>query len=47
MRIKSGVLLAALALAIPAAAQETEGQQGAPAGNVEKLWKIEASGIGG
>ena len=47
MRIKSGVLLAALAFALPATAQQTEGQEGKQAGNVEKLWKIEVSGIGG
>src|SRR5688572_3911595 len=47
MRIKSGVLLAALAFALPAAAQKTEGQQGKTAGEVEKLWKIEATGIAG
>ena len=35
MRIKSGVLLAALAFALPAAAQQTEGQEGKQAGNVE------------
>jgi len=46
MRIQSGVLLASLALAFSAPAQ-TEGQEGKTAGDVEKLWKIEASGIGG
>jgi hypothetical protein len=41
-------LLAALCFAVPTFAQETEGQEGQkPAGNVEKLWKIECSGIGG
>jgi hypothetical protein len=45
MRTQSSVLLAALAFAFPVSAQ-TEGQEGKPA-DVEKLWKIEASGIGG
>lgn len=44
MRTQSSVLLAALAFAFPVSAQ-TEGQEGKP--DVEKLWKIEASGIGG
>lgn len=46
MRIQSGMLLAALVFALPAAAQKTEGQEAKPA-ETEKLWKIEASGIGG
>ncbi|MEO6596829.1 MAG: hypothetical protein ABIP94_18955 [Planctomycetota bacterium] len=46
MRIKSGVLLTALAFALPAAAQ-TDGTPAKPAGDVEKLWKIETAGISG
>ena len=46
MRTTASVLLATLAFALPAAAQ-TEGQESKTTGNVEKLWKIEASGIGG
>lgn len=45
MRIQSSMLLAALAFALPAAAQ-TEAQESKPA-NLEKLWKIQASGISG
>ena len=45
MRSKAGVLLAAFAFALPAFAQ-TEAQPKVT-GPVEKLWKIEASGIGG
>ena len=45
MRSKFGMLLAALAFALPAVAQ-TEGQEQKEK-NVEKLWKIEASGISG
>lgn len=47
MRIKSGVLLAALAFALPATAQQTEATESKQASNVEKLWKIEVSGISG
>lgn len=46
MRIKAGVLLAALAFALPAVAQTT-GQEAKTEGKVEKLWKIEVSGISG
>ncbi|HEX5052161.1 MAG TPA: hypothetical protein VFZ65_10340 [Planctomycetota bacterium] len=46
MRYKSGVLLTALAFALPAAAQ-TEGTPAKPAQDVTKLWKVEATGIGG
>lgn len=46
MRIQSGVLLASLALAFSAPAQ-TEGTEGKTTGDVEKLWKIEVSGISG
>lgn len=46
MRIQSGVLLASLALAFSISAQ-TEGQKDKTTGEVDKLWKIEASGIGG
>lgn len=46
MRIQTGVLLASLAFAFAAPAQ-TEGTEGKTTGEVDKLWKIEASGIGG
>lgn len=46
MRIQPTMLLAALAFALPAAAQ-TEGQEGKEAVATEKLWKIQASGISG
>jgi hypothetical protein len=46
MRIQTGVLLATLAFACSATAQ-TEGQQGKTTGAVEKLWKIQAAGLGG
>lgn len=46
MRIKNGALLAALAFALPAVAQ-TEGQESKEKKNVEKLWKIEATGLSG
>jgi hypothetical protein len=46
MRITAGALIAAIAFALPAAAQ-TEAQPAKATGPVEKLWKIEASGISG
>lgn len=46
MRITAGAMLAALAFAVPALAQ-TEVQKAAPKGDVEKLWRIEATGISG
>ncbi len=46
MRIQASVLLTALAFAVPALAQ-TEAQPKPATTAVEKLWKIEASGIGG
>jgi hypothetical protein len=46
MRITAGVLIAAFAFALPASAQ-TEAQPAKATGAVEKLWKIEASGISG
>jgi hypothetical protein len=46
MRITAGVLLAAFAFALPAAAQ-TESQPVKATGNCDKLWKIETAGIGG
>lgn len=45
MRIKASALLVAAAFALPALAQ-TEAAPRADA-NTQKLWKIEASGIGG
>ena len=47
MRIKANALLATIAFALPAMAQTVA--QPAPKADVktEKLWKIEASGIGG
>lgn len=45
-RIRTDVLLAAFALALPALAQ-TEAQPKPPAPATEKLWKIEAAGLGG
>lgn len=46
MRITAGAMLAALAFALPAVAQ-TQGTDTAPKKDVEKLWRIEATGIGG
>ena len=46
MKMQARTLLAAIAFAIPTFAQ-TEGQKAKPAGETEKLWKIECSGIGG
>jgi hypothetical protein len=45
MRITASTALLAFVFALPAMAQ-TEGQD-RPAENVEKLWKIEATGISG
>ncbi|MFY9344957.1 MAG: hypothetical protein WAT39_20860 [Planctomycetota bacterium] len=46
MRFQAGALLAAFAFALPAVAQ-TQAQPAKADGAVEKLWKIEASGISG
>lgn len=46
MRITAGKLLAALAFALPAMAQ-TESQPIKATAAVDKLWKIETSGISG
>ena len=46
MRITAGVLLAAFVFALPAMAQ-TESQPVKASGAVDKLWKIETSGISG
>ena len=46
MRRNAGMLLAALAFALPALAQ-TKAEPRTPEGTTEKLWKIEASGISG
>ena len=47
MRIKASALLATLAFALPALAQ-TEAQPAPKVdGKVEKLWKIETTGING
>lgn len=46
MRITAGMLIAALAFALPAAAQ-TQAQPAKADVPSSKLWKIEASGIGG
>jgi hypothetical protein len=46
MRITAGVVLAAIAFALPSSAQ-TESQPPKATGAVEKLWKIEAAGISG
>ena len=46
MRTKTAMLLSALAFALPTLAQ-TEGQEQKPKKEVEKLWRIEASGISG
>lgn len=45
MRTQAGMLLAALAFAVPALAQ-TQAPE-APAAKTEKLMKIETSGLGG
>jgi hypothetical protein len=44
--MQASVLLGALAFAVPALAQ-TEAQPKPPAAATEKLWKIEATGLGG
>lgn len=46
MRTQARTLLAALAFALPTLAQ-TQAVAAKPEGATEKLWKIEASGIGG
>lgn len=46
MRMQARTLLAALAFALPTLAQ-TQATERKEAGPSEKLWKIEASGIGG
>lgn len=46
MRTQAGVLLAAFALTLPALAQ-TQASPAPKSAAVEKLWKIETSGIGG
>ena len=47
MRIKANALLATLAFALPAMAQTVAEPAAKADGKVEKLWKIEASGISG
>lgn len=47
MRITVAATLAAVVLALPAAAQETQGTPAKQDAKVEKLWKIETTGIGG
>ena len=46
MRIQAGALLAAFAFAVTATAQ-TESRPAPASEPTEKLWKIEATGIGG
>ena len=46
MRMTAGIVLATFALGATALAQ-TEGQDAKPKTDVEKLWRIEASGISG
>ena len=46
MRVMASTMLAAFALAVPAMAQ-TKGQEVKPQADVEKLWRIEASGLSG
>ena len=46
MRMQARSVLAALAFAMPALAQ-TQAEPAKPQAASEKLWKIEASGIGG
>ena len=46
MRTNAGVLLAALAFALPALAQTKTDPRPAE-GTTEKLWKVEATGISG
>lgn len=46
MRLTASALLAVFALAIPAVGQ-TKADKVKPKANTEKLWRIEASGIGG
>jgi chaperone required for assembly of F1-ATPase len=47
MRSTVAATLAAFVLAMPIAAQQTQGQPAKQDAKVEKLWKIETSGIGG
>lgn len=47
MRTQAGVLLAAFALTLPALAQTQASPAADKSAAVEKLWKIETSGIGG
>lgn len=46
MRWTASAMLAMLVLTVPALAQK-KGQDAKPKTNLEKLWRIEASGIGG
>ncbi len=46
MRTKTSALLSVFAFGLPLLAQ-TEGQVPKPKADVEKLWRIEATGLGG